>query len=177
MELHFEQVVAASPEELFSFYRNPDNLRLLLRRWPRFRMLHHDGPIRLGGVMWVEERFWGIPVAMGFRHFICRPPHQFGGELFHGPFSRFVHTHTFEAVGAGQTRIRDHVDVRVPWHFGGDALLARHIAPLLRRAFSIRQQELAHLARNGLLNRSHNNPLATCEIDSDSRVSLAGAAT
>lgn len=150
MEFDFEQVVPAGVEQVFAFYENPDNLPRMLVEWGRLRLLHCDTPLRPGGVMWVQEAFFAIPVALGFRCTQCDRPHRLGGEMIHGPFQRFTHLHEFAGCKGG-TRVRDRLDVAVPWQFGGEWTLRRLIAPLLRRAFFCRQRELARLARDGQL--------------------------
>jgi ligand-binding SRPBCC domain-containing protein len=145
VELVFEQFVSAPTERVFAFHENPGNLPRLLRSWPRFRLLRCEPIVRIGGVLWIEETFWGLPVALGFTHSCYDPPHRMGSRLFHGPFARFTHDYRFVADGDG-TRMCITLDVSVPWHFGGDWLLKRSIAPQIRTAFLQRLQELERLA-------------------------------
>lgn len=145
MELVFEDFVAAPPERVFTFHEHPGNLLRLLRCWPFFRLLGHEPRVRLGGVMWIEETFWRIPVALGFVHDCYEPPYRFGSRMFHGPFEHFAHEYTFARAGGGSI-MRITLNVSVPWKLGGRWLLERCITPRLRRAFTLRQQELARLA-------------------------------
>lgn len=161
MELHFETIVPARLADVFAFFADPANLPRLLEPWPCFRLLAHDGPVRIGGVMWIEERFSGIPVALGFRHSEFRPPFRLAGRMFHGPFSRFEHAHEFDPVTQG-VRIRDRVIVDVPWHFGGRVMLENFIAPRLRRAFAIRGESLRRIVARDELRR----PPAACNAGS-----------
>lgn len=158
MELHFETIVPARLSDVFAFFADPRNLPRLLSDWPYFRLLSCDGPVRVGGVMWVEERFWGIPVALGFRHVEYHPPHRLAGRMFHGPFSRFEHAHEFAALH-GQVRVRDQVTVDVPRQFGGRVMLERFIAPRLRRAFQLRGEGLRRIAARGELRLAPPAPL------------------
>jgi ligand-binding SRPBCC domain-containing protein len=148
----FEQVVPAALDDVFHFYEDAGNLPLLLREWRRLRMLRHEPVVQRGSVMWVEELFFGLPVAMGFRISVHERPFRIGGEQCHGPFSRFTHLHEFAACGGG-TRVYDRLDLEVPWQYGGRWTLVRLIVPLLRRAFACRQRQLLHLAREGSLTR------------------------
>lgn len=150
VEFHFEQIVPAAVEDVFTFHQDPGNLTHLLAQWGRFRLLSHDGPVQQGCVMWVQEAFFALPVALGFRCTVCERPARLGGELFHGPFERFTHMHEFDAC-AGGTRVCDRLTVVVPWQFGGERAMRRLIAPLLRRAFRCRQKALLDLARAGRL--------------------------
>ena len=150
MELVFEQKISAPLERVFAFHENPGNLLRLLRGWPRFRLLHYEPALRLGGRMWIEESFWGIPVALGFIHHCYEPPYRMGSRLFHGPFQRFTHDYQFAPIGA-DTSMRITLEVAVPRQFGGAWMLTKFVAPLLRKAFTLRQRELERLALAGEL--------------------------
>ena len=103
MEFLFEREVAAPREGVFAFHADPGNLEVLMRRCAGFRVLRHDRSIRPGAVTWVEQPvFPWLKVVMGFRHTLCEPPLRFGEEIFHGPFSRFVHLHEFEERPGGR---------------------------------------------------------------------------
>ena len=92
MKLRFEHSVAHSIETVFDFHACPGNLERLLGDWPGFRILRHDGGIRPGDEMWIEQTIGGcVPVVMGFRHTIYEPPGRFGEHMIHGPFERFEH--------------------------------------------------------------------------------------
>lgn len=148
MELVFEQVVSAPRDRVFGFHRDPANLSRLLGAWPRFRLLHCEDRVRVGGLMWIQETFWRIPVALGFVHHRCAPPRCIGSRLFHGPFERFTHLYTFDDCGP-RTRVRMKLDVRVPRRFGGEWMLRRWIAPEMHKAFRCRQRALERLATGG----------------------------
>ena len=153
MEFCFEQVINASREVLFAFHANPPNLAVLFRDDPTFRLLHHDGDIRPGCTTWFENTVaWCVPVVMGFRHIAYEPPHRFCDELIHGPYERFMHTHEFEECPEGGL-VRDRLDVRLSWQYGGETVLRLVIAPRIRRAFAFRQRALERIVAAGGLRK------------------------
>ncbi len=154
MELLFEHHIDLARDAVFAFHENPAHLELIMADWRPFRLLHHDGSIAPGSEVWVEENALGwIPVALGFRSDVYEPPHRFGEQLIHGPFSRFTHVHEFEAHGPGRTIVRDRLDVRLPWQYGGALAMERIAAPRLRRAFALRGRNLQRLAADGTITR------------------------
>lgn len=124
---------------------------LLHRGWSAFRMIHHDGCLHPGSRTWVEITIAGIlPVVLAFEHTVYQPPDRFGEQLVHGPFRKFAHLHEFEEVDTG-TRVRDSLDVELPWHYGGELAMKWLIGPMIQRAFRFRGAALLKLAQNGSL--------------------------
>lgn len=151
MEFRFEHLVSIPRETLFRFYENPAHLSLLHADLPDFRMLHHEGTIRPGAVIWVEQTIAGcIPLVMGFRHFVYEPPGLFGEEMIHGPFSTFKHIHEFEQVGDA-TRVRDRLEISLAWPYGGELGTRLFAAASIRSLFAYRSRALQHLADSGEL--------------------------
>ncbi len=153
MKLRFESVISAPREEIFSFHTVPTCLAVLMRDWPGFRLLHHDGNVLQGSTTWFEQNVCRcIPVVMGFRHTVYQPPKRFGEEVIHGPFSRFTHVHEFEKQGGG-TLVRDELDVTLPSIYGGETAMHHVVAPKIRRVFEYRHLRLSQLAEDGTLAR------------------------
>lgn len=153
MRLVFDHVVPLPRDEVFRFHTNPTNLARLLEGWRGFRMLRHEGSIRVGAEVWLEQRFAGfVPVVMGFRHVLDDPPRAFAEQLVHGPFDRFHHLHEFEDKRGG-TRVRDVLDVRAKACFGGELGTRVLVAPFVRELFRFRHAALERIARGELLPR------------------------
>lgn len=149
MRFCFEQVIDLPRAVVFAFFENPENLELVHCGWSVFRVIQHDGRIHPGCRMWVESTVAGImPVILGFEHTIFEPPRRFGESLIHGPFKLFTHIHEFDEVDGG-TRVRDLVEVELPWCYGGKLATRAIVAPILRRAFECRQAALLQLSRTG----------------------------
>jgi ligand-binding SRPBCC domain-containing protein len=149
MRFQFDTVIDLPGDVLFAFHEDPEHLVLLHRGWASFRMLHHDGCIRIGSRTWFATTIAGIvPVVLGFEHTVYDPPHRFGECLVHGPFRRFSHVHEFTDVD-GRTNCSDRLDVELPWYYGGEIVMKLFVAPCLRRAFRLRGEALEELAQSG----------------------------
>jgi len=154
MHFHFEQMIALPRPSVFAFHEDPEHLVLLHRGWAAFRMIQHDGHLHHGGRTWFETTIAGIlPIVMGFEHTVYEPPHRFGEQLIHGPFSTFTHIHEFDKVDTG-TMVRDLLEVELPWHYGGGLAMKLFVAPMLQRAFRFRGAALLKLAQTGNISQS-----------------------
>ena len=146
MHFRFEKTLPAPIEDVFAFHEDPANLEVLLDAWPGFRMLHHHNSIQPGWEVWFEQTFaYCAPVVMGFRHTLYEPPHRFAEEIIHGPFSRFDHLHEFEKANTGETVVRDQLEIRLPWQYGGAPGVRWIAAPTIRRVFQMRHGRLERL--------------------------------
>jgi ligand-binding SRPBCC domain-containing protein len=153
MKLRFEQHVAVPRDLLFEFHSTPANLARLLEGWRGFRLLAHDGHIRPGSRVRLEQRVARVRHEMVFEHFLLEPPLRFGERQIRGPFRRFEHVHEFFEAENG-SRIVDTVEFELPWRLGG-ALAERLVAaPELRRFFEFRRSAYRRLGESGELKAS-----------------------
>jgi ligand-binding SRPBCC domain-containing protein len=151
MQFRFEHYIDLPVSVVFGFHQDPRNLGVLQEGWPGFRLLHHTENIAPGTTIWFAQTVAGcVPVVLGFRHTVYEPPHRFAEALIHGPFSLFTHAHEFEPVGRG-TVLRDLLEVRLPWYYGGEPGVRLWVAPALRRVFVFRHRVLQRLAARGIL--------------------------
>lgn len=152
MKLVFEQLVPVEPERLFAFHRRPENLILLQRGWPWFKMISHEPFVRLEGLLNVAERFGPVWLNVSLLHSRYEPPYCFADRQIRGPFARFEHLHEFLPHADGAL-LRDTLDFHLPWALGG-ALADRWVAaPRFRRWFAYRRQELEKLQVKGALDQ------------------------
>jgi ligand-binding SRPBCC domain-containing protein len=127
---------------VFKFHEDPSHLALLLKGRESFRLLRHDGSINPGSMIWLQETIASlVPVTMGFRHTILRPPVAFAEEMVHGPFERFVHLHEFVESQEG-TEVIDILEVSLPWHYGGELGTKRLVATVIQKLFEHRHAAL-----------------------------------
>ena len=148
MHLEFASHVHASVAEVFDFFQQPENLTLLLRGWPSFRLIRCAKVVRTGGHLWIEENAAGLlPIAMGFEFIRFEPGVLFSERIIHGPFSVFDHAHKFEADANG-TVVRDTIECELKWPYGGAPATAFLVAPRLRRLFAYRAERLKALLGN-----------------------------
>jgi len=147
----FEHIVSAPGKRVFEFFENPQRLELLHAGWSKIRLLHHESRVRLGAEIWVEVGVLGfIPMVLGFRHTLFEPPIRFGEEAIHGPFSRFIHIHEFIPRDENSV-VRDLLEISLPWHYGGEAVMRHAVAPKIRRMFRDRAETLIRLIDDDIL--------------------------
>jgi hypothetical protein len=125
MGLHYSSVVDAPLAEVFAWHERPGALLRLLPPWQPIKVAQQaqslaDGRAILqlpGRVRWVAQ------------HSGDDPPHRFVDELVSLPL-HWRHTHSFETVDGGATRVIDDVETPVPGSF-------------LRQTFRYRHHQLA----------------------------------
>jgi uncharacterized protein len=125
MGLHYSSVVNAPVGEVFAWHERPGALPRLLPPWQPMKVSQEadslaDGRAVLqlpGRVRWVAQ------------HSDDDPPHRFVDELVSLPL-HWRHTHSFEALDGGATRVIDDVETPVP-------------GSLLRQTFRYRHHQLA----------------------------------
>jgi uncharacterized protein len=125
MGLHYSSVVDAPPAEVFAWHERPGALPRLVPPWQPIKVAQEarslsDGRAVLllpGRVRWVAQ------------HSGDDPPHRFVDELVSLPL-HWRHTHSFETLEGGGTRVIDDVETPVPGSF-------------LRQTFRYRHHQLA----------------------------------
>ncbi|NNF41689.1 MAG: SRPBCC family protein [Phycisphaerales bacterium] len=142
-------------EEVFPFFADAFNLEAITPRSLRFQILTPP-PIVMSRETIIDYRLRirGVPVRWRTEITSWSPPRRFVDEQRRGPYRRWVHEHTFEAVpgpGGEETIMRDQVDYALP---GGPLVHRLFVANDLRRIFTTRFERVAaHFAA----------PAAACE--------------
>lgn len=134
-------------ERVFDFFGDATNLERITPPELRFRIVTPT-PIAMGQGTLIDYalRLRGIPLK--WRTLISRwdPPHAFVDEQIAGPYTQWIHTHTFTALGPSQTRIEDEVRYRLPLD-----PMSRIMLPVVRwqldRIFDYRQFRVAELLK------------------------------
>jgi len=153
MKFLFRQWIGVPREAAFAFFSNPGCLPLLHVEEKHVRVLRHGANVRIGAETWAEVTVFKIlPIVLGFKHDLHEPPERFGEALTHGVFSKFTHVHEFVDRDGG-TEIRDVLEVKLPWYYGGEAAVRAWVAPGIERSFAIRHRQLERLAKSGELAR------------------------
>jgi ligand-binding SRPBCC domain-containing protein len=115
-------------DEVFEFFSRAENLGRITPPELDFQVTTPI-PIAMEAGVLIDYRIALHGLTMRWRTLISvwEPPHRFVDEQLQGPYSRWIHTHTFESAPGGTT-VRDHVRYRLPFDpFGRIAL------PLVRR--------------------------------------------
>ncbi len=135
---------------IFDFFSNPRNLDRLTPAWLNFAILTPaTSAIQQGSLLNYRLRIRGIPMRWQSEISIWDPPHRFVDRQTRGPYSLWVHEHTFEELDNG-TVVGDNVEYAVP---GGSLVQKFLVAPDLERIFNYR-----HKILNDLFNRTKTAP-------------------
>ena len=127
---------------VFKFFSNPGNLDRLTPAWLHFAILTPaTGQIKQGVLLDYRLRIRGIPIRWQSEITVWDPPHRFVDRQTKGPYTRWVHEHTFEECDNG-TLVGDNVEYAVP---GGILVQKFLIAADLERIFSYRHKVLEEL--------------------------------
>ena len=111
-------LVSASPETVFVFHMDPNNLIRILPSYLKIEIVEAPPQLfhraRLVCIMFVGPlRFdWQIEISE-FQH-----PHRFVDVQKEGPFRRYTHTHLFREED-GATRLTDVIEYDLPLPFTG----------------------------------------------------------
>lgn len=141
-KLETKLFLPADRDEVFKFFADPRNLESLTPPWLHFEMITPpDTIIEQGTLLDYRLRLRGVPLRWQSEISLWEPPYRFIDRQTNGPYSLWVHEHTFTPQDGG-TVIGDRVDYAVP----GGALVQRFfIAPDLDRIFAFRRHRLEQL--------------------------------
>ena len=139
--LQREQWIPKPPEEVFPFFASTGNLESLTPDWLHFHVISESKAIERGTKIDYKLRIHGIPVRWQSEITVWAPPDRFIDRQTKGPYSLWIHEHTFEEQDNG-TLVGDTVEYAVP---GGTLVQKFLVAPDLERIFDYRHKVLAAL--------------------------------
>jgi ligand-binding SRPBCC domain-containing protein len=129
-------------EQIFGFFSDPGNLERITPPWLAFEILTPKSvKMAQGTVLNYRLRLRGIPLRWQSVITLWEPPFRFVDEQTNGPYSLWIHEHSF-MEHAGGTVVADKVLYAVP---GGRIVNRLLVAPDLRRIFRYRQEILHKL--------------------------------
>ena len=144
--LEREQTLDADAERAFGFFSRAENLEAITPPWLRFRITSPT-PIEMhqGALIRYRLALRRVPISWLTRIEEWEPPHRFVDAQLRGPYALWHHTHTFEAIDAGRTRMQD--TVRYAQRFGPAGELAQRLFVQrdLERIFDFRRDAIAQL--------------------------------
>jgi uncharacterized protein YbjT (DUF2867 family)/ligand-binding SRPBCC domain-containing protein len=140
--LSASQLVARPIDEVFAFFTPPENLGRITPASMGFELLSTERDLRDGlEIRWRIRPLLAIPLTWTARIAGYEPGRGFVDVQVHGPYHRWEHSHTFEAVDGG-TIIRDEIVYALPFGPLGDLVNRLVVRGQLRRIFGHRFQAL-----------------------------------
>jgi len=127
--------------EAFQFFADPRNLERITPPWLRFQMITPPETVAQGTRLDYRLRLHGIPLRWQSEIVVWEPLQRFVDRQTHGPYSWWIHEHTFWERDRG-TLVVDRVEYAVP---GGRLVQKFLVAPDLRRIFQYRRRILEQL--------------------------------
>jgi ligand-binding SRPBCC domain-containing protein len=134
-----------SREEAFAFFADAGNLE---RITPPQLGFHITTPqpieIEQGTLIDYNLKLHGIPISWRTEISVWEPPYRFVDQQLKGPYSQWIHTHTFTDLGPTETLIDDEVRYRLPLEPLGD-IAHFMVRRELDKIFDFRQQTVAEI--------------------------------
>ncbi|MBA2382500.1 MAG: NAD(P)H-binding protein [Chloroflexi bacterium] len=140
--LSASQFIARPIEEVFDFFSRPENLGRITPASMGFEFLTDDREMRDGLVIRYRiHPLLGIPMTWTTRITGYEPSFRFQDTQLSGPYARWEHTHTFEAVPGG-TLVHDDIVYAVPLGPLGDVANRLVVRTELERIFRHRAETI-----------------------------------
>lgn len=112
--LECEQMISKPRDEVFAFFRCPENLERITPEALGFVILTPK-PVAMAAGQVIDYTIRPFGFAIHWRTLITEynPPHHFVDIQLKGPYALWHHTHSFEDLGS-KTRMRDRVVYALP---------------------------------------------------------------
>jgi len=129
-------------DAVFPFFADAANLETLTPPWVNFWILT-EPPIemRVGALIDYKIRVRGLPLRWRTEITAWEPPYRFVDEQVRGPYSRWVHEHSFRQEDGG-TLCEDHVSYAP---IGGSLMHWLFVGRDVRRIFDYRQEQMRRI--------------------------------
>ncbi|HVT09655.1 MAG TPA: SRPBCC family protein [Polyangia bacterium] len=147
--LERETIIPAPLEQVFPFFADARNLERITPDALKFRILT-EGPIemRAGAVIDYRLSLSGLPFRWRTIIEVWDPPHRFVDVQAKGPYKLWRHTHSFEPLPDGTTRMRDRVEYALPFGPLGRLVRRLFVGRQLDAIFAFRQKVIADVFRS-----------------------------
>lgn len=130
-------------EEVFGFFADAGNLERITPPELNFKIATPQPfEISEGTLIDYQLKLRGLPMKWRTEISVWEPPFRFVDRQLRGPYSQWIHTHTFTELDPRKTLIEDEVKYRLPFEPFGDAahfIVARELAYI----FDYRQKAVA----------------------------------
>lgn len=136
--------------EVFDFFADAGNLERITPPELNFQIITPQ-PINIekGSLIDYRLKMRGLPMKWRTEISVWEPPFRFVDQQLRGPYSQWIHTHTFTELGPAKTLIEDEVRYRLPFEPLGDIahfFVRRELAYI----FDYRQNAVANILGKAL---------------------------
>lgn len=108
-------------EEVFDFFADAGNLEQITPTELNFQIITPQPiAIKQGTLIDYELSLYGFQVSWRTEISVWEPPMRFVDRQLRGPYSQWIHTHTFTELEPNKTLIEDEVRYRLPLEPLGD---------------------------------------------------------
>lgn len=136
--------IRATPEQLFDFHTDTENLARISPRWFRTKVLNDTGS---GVDRKVDFRVtsFGIPTRWEVAVSEFERPNALADLVTNGPFKYFHHRRVFESTGNNVTNMTDRIEYSLPLGIAGRIADRLFVRRLIERMFAYRHQRTKEL--------------------------------
>lgn len=107
--------------KVFDFFADAGNLERITPPELNFHIITpRPIDIKQGTLIDYKLKMRGIPMKWRTEISIWEPPFRFVDQQLRGPYSQWIHTHTFTEISPTQTLMEDEVRYRLPFEPFGD---------------------------------------------------------
>ncbi|HEX4945727.1 MAG TPA: SRPBCC family protein [Blastocatellia bacterium] len=140
------QIIERSLDATFEFFSDAHNLEKITPAFLRFKIMT-PRPLQMQAGTRIDYSLslFGIPFRWQTLIETWEPGVQFVDRQVKGPYALWVHTHTFTALNAEQTLMRDRVEYQLPLGWLGKLAHKLFVAATLKKIFDYRAQSTARL--------------------------------
>jgi uncharacterized protein (TIGR01777 family) len=147
-EFHSLQYIQKTPESIFSFFSQAENLEKMTPPWLKFRVVKKSNS-NLGQDTLIDYKLnvHGFPLRWQSKIEDWIPNRCFVDSQIRGPYAKWHHIHLFEALNGG-TLISDQVLYRVPGGVIGKLILGKKIKKDISQIFQYRRAKIQEVFRH-----------------------------
>lgn len=138
------QDLSVPRDQVFTFFADPSNLQRLTPGWLHFQVQTPEPlPRGEGAVFEYKLRVRGLSLRWKTLIEAYEHGHRFVDRQVQGPYALWHHTHLFEDLPDGGTRITDRVRYRIGWGIFGRIAQAFWVQKDLEAIFAHRKQVIS----------------------------------
>ena len=140
------QIIERSLDDTFAFFSDAFNLEKITPEFLCFKILTpRPLAMQAGAVIEYSLSLFGVPFKWKTLIEQWEPGVRFVDRQLKGPYALWVHTHTFESIGADRTLMKDRVEYQLPLGFLGEIAHTLFVQETLKKIFAHRADITARL--------------------------------